>query len=728
MIVRIKQLQVPQHRLFDQLFKFRLLIFYIIAISYLELIYRLWCFNSINFDYIFPVLFALPAAVVLFSVSSLFGEHINRIVSVFITFIMTFLYAVQLVYYSIFRTPLLTYSLIGTGDALQFADVAATAIIKNAIPLILLLGPIALLILAGKKLLHTKIKPLVLRSMLLFCIAGYSLSMVCVHLTGVGEFSQYSIYYKGISPELSASKLGLMTTVRLDVQRLISDFHYSTSVAAAFQEEETNGINTETDENQGHSAVTPSSSPSGKKYNPGNEHNPKEHNPGNKHDPVNGYRLADGSDHDGESDIGREENIDNSFNIMDIDFESLIANEKNKNILDMHKYFSSVEPTRKNKYTGIFKGHNLIMITAEAFSTYAINPELTPTLYKMTREGFVFNNFYNPVWWVSTSDGEYVACTGLLPKSGVWSFYQSGKNFMPFVMGNQFKKLGYITKAYHNHTYTYYKRNVSHPNMGYDYKGMGNGLEAFVKETWPESDLEMIEATAGEYIGSQPFHAYYMTVSGHMNYNFTGNYIAKKNRELVNHLPYSDAAKAYLACNMELEFALKTLIEKLEAAGVADKTVIAISADHYPYGLPKECIDELAGHNVESNFELHKSTFILWKKGMSPILVSKPCSSLDIIPTLSNLFGLEYDSRLLMGRDILSDSPGLVIFSNRSWITDRASYNSVTNTVKFTDGTEKDPEYVKAINSIVANKFKYSTMILDTDYYRRVIPQDTSAE
>jgi phosphoglycerol transferase MdoB-like AlkP superfamily enzyme len=409
---------------------------------------------------------------------------------------------------------------------------------------------------------------------------------------------------------------------------------------------------------------------------------------------------------------------ENPFNTMNIDFDSLIAQEKDPTILSMHKYFAAVEPTKKNSYTGLFKGCNLIMLTAEGFSPYAVDPELTPTLYKMVKEGFEFKNFYNPVWGVSTSDGEYVACTGLIPKEGIWSFARSGENYMPFVMGNQFNKLGYLTKAWHDHTYTYYKRNISHPNMGYDYKGVGNGLE--IKKTWPESDLEMIEATAPEYIGQPPFHTYYMTVSGHLQYNFGGNYIAKKNRKYVEGLPYSSSSKAYIACNMELEFAMKALLEKLEAAGTAENTVIAISPDHYPYGLSRECIDELAGHKVEENFELYKSTLIIWKKGMEPVAVDKPCCSLDIIPTLSNLFGLEFDSRLLMGRDILSDTPPLVIFSNWSWITDRARLNSVTNRTEFTDGTEKDADYVKRINRIMGERFKYSAKILETDYYGRI--------
>jgi phosphoglycerol transferase MdoB-like AlkP superfamily enzyme len=385
----------------------------------------------------------------------------------------------------------------------------------------------------------------------------------------------------------------------------------------------------------------------------------------------------------------------------------------------MNKYFSSVEPTATNKYTGMFKGCNLIMFTAEGFSPYAVDPVRTPTLYKMVTQGFHFKNFYNPVWGVSTSDGEYVACTGLIPKGGVWSFYKSGSIYMPFCMGNQFRKLGYLTKAYHDHTYTYYKRDVSHPNMGYDYKGIGNGL--VVKKTWPESDVEMMDVTVPEYMDQQPFHSYYMTVSGHMNYNFFGNYMSSKNKSYVEDLPYSDPAKAYIACQLELEFAMKDLLGKLEAKGIADKTVIVLSADHYPYGLEKQYLDELAGHEVESNFELYKSDLIIYKEGMQPVEVDKPCASLDIIPTVSNLFGLDFDSRLLMGRDILSDAPPLVIFSNRSWITDRARKNTVSGAVTFTDGTTEDQDYVKKINRIVSDKFKFSARILETDYYGKTL-------
>lgn len=659
--------------------KYWLLLFFIVSTIYLELIFRLWVFKSLSTDFVFVMQFSLSAGIIFFIISYLFPPKINKLLTITLLFLLILIYNIQLIYYDVFKTPLSFFSLTGAGDVLQFKSVIITAVFRNIIAVLLLFIPLVILPFIYKMhpIERLQFKPLLI--ILAFLLISHAVSLFCVSRTKETEYSQYTLYYKSAIPELSVNKLGLMTTMRLDIKRLLLGLDYSDNI-----EECSNTNVNETVSNFVYRAeVTPTHiiDPNCKDTTPPPE-------------PTFGA------------------------NISDIDFEALISNEKDKTLLDMHKYFYSAVPSKKNKYTGMFKGHNLILITAEGFSPYAISPVLTPTLYKMSTEGFVFNNFYNPIWGVSTSDGEYVACTGLIPKTGIWSFSRSGKNYMPFVMGNQLKNFGYTLKAYHNHSYKYYDRHISHPNMGYDYKGIGNGLN--IKNTWPESDLEMINVTTDEYIGNIPFHTYYMTISGHLNYTFGGNYIARKNKAYVEHLPFSDKAKAYIACNMELEFAIKSLMEKLEGAGIADKTVIAISPDHYPYGLPKENIDELARHKVEENFELYKSSLILWKKGMDTVIVNKPCSSLDILPTLSNLFGLTFDSRLLIGSDILSDTKPLVIFSNRSWITDYARYNTKSSSAEYVEGIDKDIKYIEAINKIVSDKFKYSAKIIDTDYYIKI--------
>ncbi|MBO4926666.1 MAG: sulfatase-like hydrolase/transferase [Clostridiales bacterium] len=407
-------------------------------------------------------------------------------------------------------------------------------------------------------------------------------------------------------------------------------------------------------------------------------------------------------------------------NVLDIDFD-LEADDSTYR--HMNEFFSQRQPTTMNEYTGLFEGKNLILITAEAFSGYVIDPELTPTLYKLSTEGFVFNHFYTPIWYVSTSDGEFVETTGLIPKSGVWSYTKIANNYMPFAFGNQFQALGYQTYAFHNNTYTYYHRDRSYPTMGYTYYGLGNGLE--VEKLWPESDVEMIEKSVGYYLdgSGKPFHAYYMTVSGHLQYAFGDNQMSSKHRDLVEDLEYCTAVRAYIACQIELDRALERLLSELEAAGELENTVIALGADHYPYGLENSEYSELTGKSMTEPFTLYENTFILWSGDMTePVVVDKYCSSLDIAPTLANLFGLPYDSRLYIGTDIFAPEPNYVIFDDRSFINDKIMYNARNGKVTALVDEEISEEYVKECIEYVSELFWNSAHIIDKDYYGYLFP------
>ena len=415
------------------------------------------------------------------------------------------------------------------------------------------------------------------------------------------------------------------------------------------------------------------------------------------------------------------------YNIIDINFDELIENETNEDVIKLHEYFKNAQPTNKNEYTGIFEGKNLIYITAEGFDTIAVDKELTPTLYKLVNNSFIFKNYYQPLYSISTSDGEYMALNGLLPKEGVWSFYRSSFIDMPYGLGNMFKKIGYKEiNAYHDHTYKFYDRNLSHPNLGFNYKGCGNGLEKLINcNIWPESDLEMINATINDYIDSDSFVTYYMTVSGHLNYTFKDNSMSYKNKDLVSDLPYSEHVKAYLAANIELDRALNALITELENKGKLDDTVIVLSPDHYPYGLTKSELNEISEKDRNDKFENFHTSLIIYNSGMTEnVTVDKYVSSIDLLPTIYNLFGIEYDSRLLIGNDALSDNEGLVILSDRSWINENASYNSMTET--YTKFKDVDEEYLNKINEEVYKRFTVSSMLLYEkdgtylDYYRRL--------
>lgn len=407
------------------------------------------------------------------------------------------------------------------------------------------------------------------------------------------------------------------------------------------------------------------------------------------------------------------------YNKLDIDFDKLIEESNNETIKSMHEYFSSLTPSEKNKYTGMFKGKNLIFITAEAFDTIAIDENITPTLYKIANNGFIFNNYYQPLYPVSTSDGEYMNVMSLIPKEGVWSFYKTSKNYMPFGIGNMFKKLDYNTYGFHNHNYNYYHREKSHTNIGLTYYGCGNGLEKKMNcKHWPNSDFEMIKATTPYYLNDdKPFMTYYMTVSGHLNYNFSGNNMASRNKSRVKNLNYRDSIKAYYATQIEFDKAIEELLNELEESGKLDDTLIVIAPDHYPYGLTTKDMNTVSRIDRTDKFENYHTSLIMYNPKIENKVVDKAISGIDILPTIYNLFGIDYDSRLLMGSDIFSNTEHIVILSDRSFITSKGKYNSITG--EFSN-PNVSKEYIDNINKIINEKFKMSSLILEKDYYKEL--------
>ena len=409
-----------------------------------------------------------------------------------------------------------------------------------------------------------------------------------------------------------------------------------------------------------------------------------------------------------------EKNV--KYNKENIDFDKLLKAEKNKDIKKIHNFFKSEEPTNKNEYTGIFKDKNLIFITAESFSFNIIDEELTPTLYKMTKEGITFSNFYTPIYYASTSDGEYTNLTGLLPKEGTWSYIASKNKEFPYTYAKVLKEKGYDTYSYHNGIYNFYDRNKVMPNLGYDkYTGCGNGLEKKINcNLWPQSDDEMFNKTFDDYKNSKKFMTYYMTISGHLSHNFNDNDMAKKHKDKVKDLEYSEAVKAYISATIDLDNALKNLLESLKKNDKLDDTVIVLVPDHYPYGLSDEELNELKP--ITTAYDKYKSGLIIYNSDTKGKKIDKYASNIDILPTILNMFGINYDSRVIIGKDIMSSSDGIIIFNDRSFLTNQGFYNEKTNEFSTTK-TKIDKGYIKEKRIEAFNKTNISSMILETNYY-----------
>lgn len=640
-----------------------LLYYFLGGIFYLETIFRALCTGKFwGLGLFYSLVFAVPAACLFYLVTMLFKTEKRGKVAVGLMGALSMLFLSQFIYYKIFRMFYSLYSMSKGSQVFEFWQIILLKVQENFWGVVALVVPVVIgLLLRKKRIDESKLTRQKGTGLIAGIVGTQLLAILSLNLAGKEAYSPYDLYFKHHYPVIAAEKMGLMTTLTLDAKRML--FNPSQQLSESNQD------------------VT----------------------------------VIEGQTSDVAYEAMSSNLEEKAYHVLNIDFDQLSSETTSEALKEMDTYFKNVKPTAKNEYTGKYKGYNLIQITAESFSPYAIDETLTPTLYRLAHEGYQFTDFYTPLWELSTSDGEYAITTSQIPKSGVWSMKASSHNLQPFTLGNQLRAQGYKTMAFHNHDYDFYDRQLSHPNLGYDYQAKGNGLA--VTDTWPESDIEMMDLSMGQYIGSEPFHIYYMTVSGHMQYSFSENDMSKKHEALVQHLDLSEDAKAYLASQIELDRAVEKLLVQLEEAGVLDNTLIAITPDHYPYGLNNEYITELAGGPVEEEFDIYKSTFILWTPDMEPTVINKPCSSLDILPTLLNLMGLDYDSRLLVGSDIFSDAEPLVILYSHHFITGKGKYNAMTKEFIANVNAEVDEAYVNEMINEVEKKFYYSAKLLEEDYY-----------
>lgn len=679
--------------------KFKIIFYYSIwflfLFIWLETIFHVAIFDNANV--FLPIMMSIPMAILCSVFTHLFSRKTNRIIGFILTFIICFFFDAEAIYYTVFHTFMAPFSLISmAGNAVNFKDVAVSKALTQ-IPLLLAINiPLVLYWFVTKPQTFLQHKTFLHNALGVVCSFLFQLlAIICIFSYGTSYYTPYDLYYDRFLINDAIDSLGVITSVRLDAMDVLGQhvpFLTRKTIVPRIAEKFSL---LDSDESI---------------------------------DAFDSTNASEEDNSDESSQAPEEVFTSDTHHMLDYDFESLaMSTSDNNTIKQIHTYMSTQKPDAKNEYTGMFEDYNIIWIVAESLWSYAIRPDTTPTLYKLVNEGFVFEHYYTPLWYGSTTGGEFSSYTGLIPlESGRFSFDLTGEqsNDMRTVLSMKLPSLGYFVGGYHSYWYHFYNRHISHPNMGMSWWGYGNGYEAETKENgeylWPQSDLTLVQETIDFYMNdNSPFFAYYMSFSGHSNWGLNGeNAMSERNWDAVKDLEYSETAKCYLAANIELDKAVEYLIEQLEKRGLLENTLIVISPDHIPY-TDKEMCDELAGHTLEESIEWAENNLVIWSASMKePITVEKYCSNIDILPTVCNLLNVEYDSRLLIGHDILSDTSQLVMFPDHSWISDVCIYYAQTGQLKYLyENTELPKGYINSMNRIVREKFQISEDIVLKDYY-----------
>lgn len=390
---------------------------------------------------------------------------------------------------------------------------------------------------------------------------------------------------------------------------------------------------------------------------------------------------------------------------------------------DVHKDTSIHQA---NDYTGLLAGKNVIFLQLEGMDSWLITPEDTPNLYKLMGESLSFSQHYSYyTGGGSTFNSELAVNTGFItPISYFQNPYSFTSNLYPYSLPKLFKAQGYRANAFHMNTGEYYSRKLNYLNWGYDnYYGLLD-LEKY-KDASFELDRELIlnpEFYEAMFRGEGPFLHYIITYTPHTPFTVEdgkGLLLAQeKYGTNIPKLTEEECARLYAG---ETDNMVGLMLEALEENGLLENTVIVAFADHYLYTLSDKTILEQY-KEVGSNL-INQTPFFIWSKNLPAQQVEKVNAQIDILPTVLNLFGIEYHDDSYIGQDILAGNfPGYVFFSDYSWF-DGTFY---VENGEVAGEEQPDTEYIIEISTRISQLILKNDLIQKYDYFRELEEQKTS--
>lgn len=442
-----------------------------------------------------------------------------------------------------------------------------------------------------------------------------------------------------------------------------------------------------------------------------------------------------------------------------------------------------------SQFNGISEGNNLIMMMVESFDWYPLTwygaettAKIYPNITKLMCGSVVFNQFYARE---KTDTSENNAILGSNP-TGKYMNYDFGTNEYPYALPNMFKReySDASVNAFHQNNNTFYNRNVSHLSLGFDkFYGIEAMKDFGVENTFDEydwgkgertKDSETMKHMAKEMFPTdKQFFSYYLTFSMHGYYvervgfgDFT--YVDDDGEEYeggyygyfdaLNVFPESDVKKAnylrtYAAAVLDFDRALGYMFDYLEENNLIDNTTIVVYSDHNTYY--NNLSYYAKGINETYNSELYRIPAMIYDNDLYSayknaygddcldycigndnndnykfVTLNKFTTTIDLIPTVLDLFGITGWKNLYMGNSVFIEDVESIIYSRAYgiFVTNKLICYSVNNLLYTCEGfTDADKQDFIDRAEVNLKKQEYIDKIFYSNYFKKYtykIPQN----
>ena len=409
--------------------------------------------------------------------------------------------------------------------------------------------------------------------------------------------------------------------------------------------------------------------------------------------------------------------------ISDLEWQEIISATERKDYKTLNEYFMNLDDSYTNEYTGMFEGKNVIFILLESVNDIIVEyPEYYPNFAKMLEHSYYFKNNYSPRNACATLNNEFSGMTSLYSVSKVCTGKEYINNTYFQSVFNLYRNQNYITFSVHDYTENYYPRKKFHANMGSEeYYGVQKLGIRYSDEyiNWANDDDMMVKVNGiieqKRKINNQ-FMSWITTVSSHQPYgvdSIQGNkfYSMTKGTNLPSDV------RRYMSKLKIVDNALGVLLEGLEKQGILKDTVIVMYGDHYPYGLPTNHLNKALPYDTAEDLNAEKVPLLIYNSELEGKVFEQYTTYTNILPTIANLFNLDYDPKLMMGSDMLSkDYESLVVFADGSWKNEHAFYNASNKKVNYYDDKYTEEDIIN-ITKNIATRLKVSTKAIETNYF-----------
>lgn len=426
---------------------------------------------------------------------------------------------------------------------------------------------------------------------------------------------------------------------------------------------------------------------------------------------------------------------------------------EDKAIIDFNEFFKDKNQKKPNKYTNYYAGQTLITIHAESIQSFVINKkingkEITPNLNRLVKEGLYFDNFYTQTSIGTSSDTEFTIATGLMPAQvGVAFVSYFDEHYFPLAekMGNK----GYRSIVLHGNGRQFWNRQMMYPSLKIDkfYAkdnfeiddtiGLGLADHSFFKQS-----AEILKKEADKY---GKIYANAIMLTNHTPFYDVSEYTNLDVSKKINgkHYPYLENTLLgrYLKSVHYADWSIGIFLDELEKKGLLENTTIMVYGDHDAH-LPLSEYNRAINYDPETDgvlnkddknyqeinefqYELNRKVPLIFYNKNKQIdrTVSYPMGTIDILPTLGNLFG--FDTRFALGHDIFSiKNKNYVMFTNGNWLTKDVYYNRAHDEIYNYSGKSFDVSLVQKINEKTDKLLEISDKIMIYDLFENASEEE----